>query len=534
MSTTVEVRAPATAPGASGVGRPRGPRRPRVLVALAAAVAAVLLLPLVFLVVEAVQDGWSTLSPIVFRQLTATLLWNTVSLTVVVTALCALIGTLAAWCVERTDLPGRGIWAVLVVVPVGIPDFAVAFGWKSVFPSVGGFGGAVLVMTFAVYPLVYLPVAASLRSADPGQEEVARSLGVGRVRTFWRVSVGQARLAILGGSVLVALVILAEYGAFEILGFQTFTTEIFSEYLTAFNTPAGCALSLVLVLLSLAVLGGEGALRGRGRATRTGPMAPRLARRHRLGRARVPVLAGFCLLVALALGVPLGAIGYWLFQPAAATLPSASLGSAAWHTALYGGSAALVATVAALPVALLSVRWPARSTMAIERSTYLVLAMPGLVIALALTYFSSTLANGFLYQTPYLLIGAYTIMFFPLALVAVRASVARAPVSYEELGRSLGRRRLQVLWSVTLPLIAPGLAAAFCLVFLEAVTELTATLVLIPTNAQTLATQFWIFQNNLAYHQAAPYAALMIVVAAVPSVVLGRWFDRLPGARGPA
>ena len=528
MTATLETaRAATPRPGRAG---PPGRRRaPRLLVVLAGAVAVVLLLPLAFLVLEAVQDGWRSLAPILFRRLTVTLLWNTISLTVVVTALCALIGTLAAWCVERTDLPGRRIWAVLVVVPVGIPDFAVAFGWKSVFPSVGGFGGAVLVMTLAVYPLVFLPVAASLRGADPGQEEVARSLGVGRLRTFWRVSVGQARLAILGGSVLVALVVLAEYGAFEILGFRTFTTEIFTEYLTAFNTPAGCALSLVLVVLSIAVLTGEGALRGRGRAARVGPLAPRRGRPRALGRATLPALGGFALLVALALGVPLGAVGYWLFQSAGSTLPSASLGSAAWHTALYGSSAALVATAAALPVALLSVRWPGRSTMAIERSTYLVLAMPGLVIALALTYFSENVADGTWYQSPYLLIGAYAIMFFPLALVAVRASVARAPVGYEELGRSLGRGRLQVLWSVTLPLVAPGLAAAFCLVFLEAVTELTATLVLIPTNAQTLATQFWVFENNLAYHQAAPYAALMILVAAVPSVVLGRWFDRMPG-----
>ena len=65
------------------------------------------------------------------RPLTATLLWNTVRLTVVVTVLCAVIGTLAAWCVERTDLPGRRIWAVLVVVPFAIPDFVVSFGWAS-------------------------------------------------------------------------------------------------------------------------------------------------------------------------------------------------------------------------------------------------------------------------------------------------------------------------------------------------------------------------------------------------------------------
>jgi iron(III) transport system permease protein len=153
------------------------------------------------------------------------------------------------------------------------------------------------------------------------------------------------------------------------------------------------------------------------------------------------------------------------------------------------------------------------------------------VIALALTYFSERYAAGLLYQSSAMLIVAYAIMFFPLALVAVRTSVAQAPPALEEVGRSLGANRLQALWRLTLPLVAPGLAAAFCLVFLEAVTELTATLVLIPTGVQTLATQFWAFQSNISYGQAAPYAGVMVLIAAVPSVVLGRWFDRLPARR---
>ena len=81
-----------------------------------------------------------------------------------------MIGTAAAWCVERTDLPGRQAWAVLVVVPLAIPDFVVSFGWNSLWTWAHGFRGAAIVMTLATYPLVYLPVAASLRGADPGQE----------------------------------------------------------------------------------------------------------------------------------------------------------------------------------------------------------------------------------------------------------------------------------------------------------------------------------------------------------------------------
>jgi iron(III) transport system permease protein len=192
-------------------------------------------LPLVFLVTQAVQVGWGSLHPLLFRSLTAQLIWHTVSLTVVVTLLCAVIGTVSAWFIERTQLPGRRVWAVLVVIPLGIPDFVVSFGWRAIFPAFGGFWSATLVMTLAVYPLVFLPVAASLRNADPAQEEVARSLGLGRLETFWRVTVGQARLAILGGSVLVGLVVLAEFGAFEILGFNTLTTEIFTEFTVGRN-----------------------------------------------------------------------------------------------------------------------------------------------------------------------------------------------------------------------------------------------------------------------------------------------------------
>jgi iron(III) transport system permease protein len=503
-------------------------QRPWVLLALSVAVAVVLVLPLCFLLVEAHGAGLSTIWHLIFRSLTASLLWNTVRLTVVVTALCALIGTAAAWFVERTDLPGRRVWAVLVVVPLAIPDFVVSFGWASLSTWVQGFRGAVLVMTLAIYPLVYLPVAASFRNADPGQEELARSLGAGRLQTFWRITLGQARTAILGGCLLVALVLLAEYGAFEILGYQTFTTEIFTEFNVSFNVPTASALSLVLVLLSLLVLSGEGLARGRGRASRSGPLAQRIAAPQRLGRVKAAVLAGFALLVGLALGVPIGASVYWILESGHAYLTGVSLLDAAWHTALYGGIAAALSTVMALPVALLAVRHRGRAYRLLERSTYLVLAMPGLVIALALSYFCERYAGGFLYQSAPLLVLAYAILFFPLALVCVRTSVAQAPRGLEELARSLGQRPLQVLWRVTLPLVGPGLAAAFCLVFLSAVTELTATLILIPTGVQTLATQFWAYQQNLAYGQAAPFALAMIVIAALPSYVLGRFFDRLP------
>jgi len=525
-------RPPGAGPAAAGAPPPaRRPRRPVVLIALSAAVAAVLAVPLVFLLIEAHSAGAGPVTRLIFRGLTRELLWNTVRLTVTVTAACAVLGTAAAWFTERTRLPGRRVWVVLIVVPLAIPDFVISFGWASLWNWAQGFRGAVVVMTLALYPLVFLPAAASFRAADPGQEEVARSLGTSRVKTFVRITVRQARGAILGGCLLVALVMLAEYGAFEILGYQTFTTEIFTEFSISFSLPVASGLSLVLVLLSAVVLAGEGLLsRGRGRVARTGPLAARRPARHRLGWATVPVLAGFTALTVLSLGVPVGASVYWIFAGGIAALDGVSLPTAALHTAGYGAAAGVLATLAALPMALMAIRHPGGLRQLLERSSYLVLAVPGVVTAFALSYFTERYAAGFLYQSAPLLVLCYAIMFFPLALVGVKASVARAPAGLDEMARSLGHRPLAVLARVTLRLAGPGLAAAFCLVFLSVVTELTATLLLIPTGSATLATQFWSYEQNLSYGQAAPFALVMIAVAAVPSYVLGRFFDQSAAA----
>jgi iron(III) transport system permease protein len=485
----------------------------------------VLVLPLIFLIIEANGVGASSIGNVLWRPLTGELLWNTIRLTAAVTALSAVIGTLAAWCVERTDLPFRRLLSVLLVLPFAIPDFVVSFGWISVTDDqVRGYFGAVLVMTLAVYPLVYLPVAAGLRSANPGLEETARGLGFGPIHTFFRVTLGQVRTAILGGCVLVCFVLLAEYGAFEMLGFQTFTTEIITELQTVFDLRAACSLSLILVGLSLVVLTANLAAEGRIRPVRVGALAQRTTPANRLGGAKVPVLLGIGILIVAALGIPVGASVHLMIHTSVA---GGELIDAVWHTGLYGICAATVATVFALPIALLSVRHASPVSRVLERSTYLVLAMPGAIVALALTYFTARYLN-LLYQSPEILALAYAILFFPLALVGVRASLIYASVRMEEMARSLGATRSRAFVRVTFPLVAPGIAASFCLVFIGAVTELTATLVLIPPNTQTLATRFWAYQEIHDYAQAAPFAVAMIAIAAIPAYVLSRYFDRLP------
>jgi iron(III) transport system permease protein len=500
---------------------------PPSLLGAGAVVAAAVLLPLLFLLMQAAHVGWSTLQPLIFRHLTVTLVWNTIRLAVAVTIGCAVIGVAVAWFVERTDVPWRRFWAIVLVLPLAVPDFVLAYAWISLDPSVNGFWGSVLVMTLGSYPLVYLPVAASLRTADPSLEDVARGLGHSRLRTFFSVTLHQIRPALLGGMLLVALILLAEFGTFEILRYQTFTTQIYLEFQRGYSTTVGCALSLVLVFLGLLVLLGEAAGRGRAGAARRSHIGRRAAR-LRLGWWRAPVFLSLAALLAAAIGLPVYALVYWFVEGTSSTLPPVSILHAALNTAMYSGVAAAVAVIAALPIAILVERHRSRTTVAMERSTYIVQALPGIVVALSLVYFTIRFAPS-LYLSSFELVLAYAIMFFPLALVSVRSSVAQAPPGLEEVGRSLGHGRLSVLLRITLPVLIPGLIAGFSLVFISASTELTATLILHPTGVNTLATGFWAFTSDFSYGAAAPYALALLLVALLPGLLLGRFLERIAG-----
>ncbi len=517
---------PASADAARSSWSARRRRFPWLLTTASVTVVAVLLSPLGLILAQAGEAGWGAVWSVLDRSFVGVLLWNTVRLAAVVTVLAAAIGTGAAWLTERTLLPARRLWAILLIVPFVIPDFVLAWSWSSILPAVQGYWGAVLVMSLHLYPLVYLPMAAAFRAADPGQEEAARSLGLSRWAAWLRVGVRQARSTLLGACLLVCLALLAYYGAFENLHYQTFTTAIFGELQTQFSPAVASSLSLVLIALSLLLLLGESAFRDRGRLQRSGPFAQRSQTPVGLGRASPLAVFAVASIVLLALGFPLAVVAYWLVAGDSSGLPAAvSLTAATGYTLLYSALGALFAVVLALPVSLLAHRHRKRWTGVLERLTFVVQAIPGIVMALALVYLASHLLPA-LYQTPELLVLSYALMFFPLGLVAMSASVARASPRLEEIGRSLGRGPWSVRFTVTLPLLAPGLAAAFCFVFLSAATELTATLLLVPTGAQTLATQFWAYaEQSVSFGAAAPYATVMIVLSALPAYLLGRWFD---------
>ncbi len=494
---------------------------PPVRLAAAVAVAALTLVPLGYVLIFVVAEGPSQAADLLLRPRVGELLRNTTALTVTGCIACAVLGTGAAWLVERTTLPGRRVWTALMAAPLAVPAFVNSYGWVSVTASVQGFGGAVLITTMSYYPLVYLPVAAVLRGMDPAFEDLSRALGNGPWRTFFRVVLPQLRPALLGGVLLVGLHLLAEYGALQALRFPTFTTAIFDLFESTFNGPASTMLSGVLVLGCLLLLVGELRLAGRARVARVGGGVARAAVPHRLG-ARTPLaLLGMAGLAVLALGVPLGSLGRWLVVGSSTAFPIGLLATTTATTIGLGVAGAAVTCLLALPVAWLSIRHPGLVSRLLERSTYIAGSLPGIVVALALV----TLSVGYLptiYQTATLLVAAYVILFMPRAMVSLRAALAQVPPELDDSARALGARPAAVLWRVTLPLVARGLGAGAALVFLAVVTELTATLLLAPIGTATLATEFWSNSSSLAYGAAAPYALLMIIVSAPAAWLLTR------------
>ena len=506
----------------------RGSRAPVGLIGAAAFAAVLVLLPILVTIVQAASLSAQSAVDLLMRPLVGRLLVNTVGLAVAASITCAVIGTATAWLVERTDLPGRKVWTVLAVAPLAIPPFISSYAWVSLSNGLQDFGGALLVVTSAYYPLVYLPVAAALRGLDPALEESARSLGDGPWRCFVRVVIPQLRLALFGGMLLVALDTLIEFGAFALLRFHTFTTELYAQYRTGLDGPESSLLAVVLIVLCLVCLFAELKVRGQVRYARVGSGARRIARLARLGRARWPTLLGFVALIGATLGVPLGMVGYWLLQHAqAATSPAAPslplLFDATVASIGYGLAGAAAAIILAAPLGYLTTRYPSRWVVLLERVAYLAQGVPGIVVALAFISLTVQTMRP-LYQSAALLVIAYAILFLPFALVSVRAAVAQVPRGLEEAARSLGLGPIETARRVLAPLTGPGIGAGATLVFVFVATELTATLLLAPIGTRTLATEVWANTSSLAFAAAAPYAAMMLLISLISTWLLAQRF----------
>ncbi|MEV6399777.1 iron ABC transporter permease [Streptomyces sp. NPDC051907] len=477
----------------------------------------VALIPLTYLGVRVGQAGWATVSEELFTARTGTLVARSVALAAVVTAACTVLGVAAAFLVTRTDVPARRLFGVLAALPLAIPSYVAAFAWVSTVEGFEGFWAAALVLTLVSYPYVYLPVAAALTGADPAQEEVSRSLGRGPWRTVYGVTLRQVRPAVGAGALLVALYVLSDFGAVSIVRVDVLTRAVFTAVNLGFDRTGALVLATVLVALTALVLLAEQLTRRRGaRYARLGGGSRRPATRLRLGPLRAPAALGLTALIAAALGVPAASLLRWSVEGVSRPGSLAELATAARNSLGVSLLGMGLTVLLALPVGLLGARAPGALAVALDRLAYLSHALPGLVIGLSLVFFGINVVYP-LYQSLWLLALAYAALFLPLAVAAVGSAAAQAPPGLEEAARSLGRRRTYVLRTVTVPLAAPGIGAGAALTFLTCMKELPATLLLRPTGLDTLATGLWTRTSVAAFAAAAPYAVLLVLIAAVPT-----------------
>ena len=441
---------------------------------------------------------------------------------------CVVLGTAFAILVTRTNLPGRRWLGVALTLPLAMPSYLLAYLWVSAAPQVSGFWGAWLVLTLVSYPYVLLTAMAALRRVDPAHEEVARSLGHGGWAVLFRVTLRQIRSSIAAGALLVALYVLSDFGAVAAMRYEVFTWVIYGAYRSGFNPARAAVLSLVLLLFALALVAGEGWARGRAAAHRVGGGTSRPAPLNRLGAWTIPALGIPIAVLALAIALPLAVLCRWLLSAGSrwdAVQFTSALGSTLWLSTL--GAAACV--LAALPVAVLGARYRTRVGRVLEGATYLAHGLPGIVIAIAMVSVGVVLLRP-LYQREELLILAYVVLLVPLAVGSIRAAVEAAPVRLEEVARSLGRSPLRAFVEVTGRGAAPAVAAGAALVLLTCMKELPVTLLLRPTGTDTLATRLWGFSSISDYAAAAPYAAALVLFAAVPTALLGGWSAHLAKA----
>jgi iron(III) transport system permease protein len=501
------------------------------------AVAVLLLLPVIYLLIRVLQADTATWS-LIFSRSTLLTLGRTVLLAGTVTFASILVALPIAWLTVRSDLRFKPLWALLTALPMVIPSYVGAYlivaslGPRGVLaqlferalgmgslPSIYGFPGALYVLTLLSYPYVLLTLRAALRGMDPALEETSRSLGHGPWPTFWKVTLPQLRPAIASGSLLIALYVLRDFGAVSIMRYNTFTRVIYVQYKSAFDRASAAGLALILVLLTLSILFIEVRTRSRAtfeRSTADGGRKPNLIP---LGRWRLPALFYLSGIVMISLLIPLSVLLYWLVRGIIAGEILFPLWEAAGNSVLVSAITAVVVLLAAIPAVVLSVRRAGKWNQIPERMTYTAFALPGIVVALAFVFFGANFAPA-LYQTLFMLILAYLILFLPQAVGSLQTSLLQVPHRLEEAARGMGRNPWNVFWRITFPLLRPGALAGIALVFLTTMKELPATLILSPFNFSTLATRVWSAVSEAFFAQAAAPALLIVLTSSLPMALI--------------
>jgi iron(III) transport system permease protein len=536
--------------------------------AAALLISLIALLPIIAIALIALKpsgDTWAHLTDYVLPGA----LRRTLGLMAGVGLLSLVVGTGTAWLVTMYRFPGRGYFQWLLLLPLAVPTYIIAytylelldysgavqstlrdlFGWQDArsywFPDIRSLGGAILVMSAVLYPYVYITARASFMAQSVCVLEVSRTLGRTAAQTFWQVGLPLARPALAAGVALALMETLNDIGAVEFLGVRTLTVAVYDTWLDRNDLAGAAQIACVMLFFVFALLLIELALRAKRRFHHTTGKYRDLPE-DRLGGLRGALAALACALpVLFGFVLPAGVLLHDALAYVAAGLEPEFWRAGLNSLLLAAAAAALAVTFA---VVLAYARRQTRSALIQGASTLPAIsyAVPGTVLAIGLLIPLAGLDNlvdaamrslfgvstGLVLSgTAFAIVLAYTIRFLAASLGAVEAGLSKVSRSIDAAARTLGATVSETLFKVHLPLLRPALGAAALLVFVDSMKELPATLLLRPFNFDTLATQVFTLVSLYRYEEAGLSALTIVLVSLAPVLLLhGIIVGSRPGA----
>lgn len=547
--------------GRAGVATRRHP----LALGIALAIAAIALLPIVTIAYIALTGGladWPHLAANVLPRA----LMTTLQLTVIVATISAIVGVLSAWAVVGYDFPLRRTLSWALVLPMAVPPYLAAyafgeflhytgpvqslvrdvFGFQTIrdywFPDIRSTGGAGLVLALVLYPYVYLTCRVVFIMQGRNVADVARTLGAAPFTVFRRILLPIARPAIAAGLTLVLMETINDVGASEYLGVRTLTFSIFSTWLNRGSLEGAAQLAMVMIVFVFALILIEQWARRRqrfhaARATQIKARPPRvkltgLRAALATGLTSLPVLLGFC--------IPLYVFGRYAWRRLD-QFTEPTLLRALWNTVLTASLTALLTVGAALLLINAGRLMRSRGVRLVTRFAMTGYAVPGTIISLGLLFALARFDNAldafmreaFGISTGLLVTGsaaavvlACSIRFLALAEGSIRSGLEKLPPNLDEAARSLGRSPANSAATVLLPMLRPAMLTALVLIFVDAVKELSATILLRPFGFNTLATFVYENASRGVVADTGPAALVIIATATIPVILLSRALTR--------
>jgi iron(III) transport system permease protein len=535
----------------TGAAWPARVRQAGVIGVVSWLAAALVALPIISLMVIAAR-GDAEIWPHLIGYVLPSALKDTAFLIVGVSALAAVFGLGTAWIASQFVFPGRSGLSWMLALPLAAPGYIVAYVYADLFSAQGplpaslqvfemrSLTGAIFVLGVTLYPYVYLAARAMFASQSACAIEAARTLGASPWRLFREVGLPLARPAVAGGLALVILETLNDIGASEYLGVRTLTVSIYTTWLNRGSLPGAAQIAIAMLAIVALALWLENWSRRRQRYHLSIRRTRIIARQPLSGWCRWAATAFCALPVILGAGVPLLVMLVEALRHGPLLMGGGALARALAATLALAGVAAII-VVALGAVMAVAGRMSRLGAMMAQRIGGLGYALPGAVLALGLVTPLAGIDN-FIAQTVraatgervgLLFIGsgaailiAYVIRFLAIGISGAQSGLARVPERVDEAARTLGSGRREIALRLHLPLLRPSFAASALLVFVDAMKELPATLLLRPLNLDTLATLVYAQASRGSWEEGAPAALLIVLAGLYPVARLARALDR--------